>query len=400
MKSQPSLAKGGLYLCVVSEHNLPELQACVNQQPQKLMLAATPGFVDQAKRLAAMAKELLPECRVQILEDPSFEGDTWQQALRWIHSSVKPALAAAAGYTPKILNINGGTKPMSMALATQLTWDAFEYQAFGNEFTERFKLIDQSLPSDNIYHQSLVTPIEAARLYGEVREIENNLCNEHPASANLAASLWEGLTQADEALETIFSALQSCWYDKPDKHQNSISFRLDASTLHWWQQLASLAGGNVELSGNVVTVPANRKLSRQANHWKKWVSGDWLERLAYEWVCQVLPTSKVARNISLQTTESTHSGREADLLLLNKGRTQLVEIKADLPPHASTRVEHQFASLQDRFGKAQKVLLIGPQATRRLSETQFESLQKRCQGYRIELTWDRSTLLKGLGLAK
>lgn len=411
MGSQSSLARGGLYLCIVSEHNLPDLQACVDQQPHRLMLAVTPRFDTQARRFADVAKELLPECHVQVLEDPTYQGDTWQQASTWIQSCVRPALAAADRYSPRILNINGGTKPMAIALATQLTWDAVEYQAFGNDFTERFRLTDQSLPSDSIYHQSPVTPIAAAKLYGEVREIEDNLCNQHPMSGNIAARIWKGLNQADTALETIFERLQTSWFSQRDQNLKTVTLPLNvdsdntgdislAATLYWWQQLASLTEGCIEFSGDSVIVPGNRKLSRQANHWKRWVSGDWLERLAYEWICQVLPPSQVARNISLQTTDSTHSGREADLLLLHGGRTQLVEIKADLPTYGSTRAEHQLASMQDRFGKAEKVLFLGPQAIKRLSDQQFKSLQERCQGYRIELAWNQETLLQGLGLSQ
>lgn len=400
MRSQPPLAKGGLYLCVMSEHNLPDLQACTDQQPQKLILAATPRFGAHARRFASVASELIPQCQVQILEDPHFQGDTWQQALDWIVSHVEPALMAAADYTPRILNINGGTKPMAMALATQLPWDAIEYKAFGKDFTERFRLTDPALESGRIYHQSPVTPVAAARLYGEVREIEDNLCNRHPRSAELAANLWHGLSQADKALEGIFALLQNCWYDQPDTNAASVSLPLAKNTLPWWKQMASLAESSIGFEADTIAVPGHRKLSRQAKHWKRWVSGDWLERLAYEWICQVLPSTQVARNISLQTTESTHSGREADLLLLHGGKTQLVEIKADLPPDGSDRAEHQLASLEDRFGKAEKVLLLGPQAIRQLSEQKLYSLKERCQGYRIKLAWSRETLMNSLGLAQ
>jgi len=398
MRSQPTLAKGGLYLCVMSEHNLPDLQACLDQQPQKLILAATPRFHAHARRFAAVASELIPQCHVQILEDPSFQGDTWQHALGWIESHVEPALIAAETYAPRILNINGGTKPMAMALATQLKWDAIEYKAIGNDFTERFRLTDQSVASGNIYHQSPVTPIAAARLYGEVREIDDNLCNQHPRSTEIATSLWHGLSQADETLEGIFELLQKCWYDQPDTRVTSVSLPLSKDALHCWKQLASLAESSVEFAAGTIIVPGHRKLSRQAKHWKRWVSGDWLERLAYEWICQALPATQVARNISLQTTKSTHSGREADLLLLHRGKTQLVEIKADLPADGSGRAEHQLASLEDRFGKAEKILLLGPQAVRQLSGQKFYSLRERCQGYGIKLAWSRETLLQHLEL--
>ncbi|MCG5502221.1 hypothetical protein, partial [Ectothiorhodospira lacustris] len=66
--------------------------------------------------------------------------------------------------------------------------------------------------------------------------------------------------------------------------------------------------------------------------------------------------------------EAVSRGREADVLIQHKGKTYLIEVKADVPPgETPADSERQLSSLQN-YGQAETLLMVGPEFRQRLEK--------------------------------
>ena len=147
------------------------------------------------------------------------------------------------------------------------------------------------------------------------------------------------------------------------------------------------------MDGTGITLPGN-KPAGLGKALRQWISGVWLEQLAYQWLLEDgLPASSIARNLKSGKLNSSAAQREADLLVHHQQDTSLVEIKAGLPPdRAPSDLEQQISSLGNRFGRTRKALLIAPQLRSNLGKS-WASFELRCAANQIQLIEDRQGLL-------
>src|SRR5690606_33909563 len=100
----------------------------------------------------------------------------------------------------------------------------------------------------------------------------------------------------------------------------------------WLRRFQSLAPQELRMDGTGITLPGN-KPAGLGKALRQWISGVWLEQLAYQWLLEDgLPASSIARNLKSGKLNSSAAQREADLLVHHQQDTSLVEIKAGLPP--------------------------------------------------------------------
>lgn len=111
------------YVCMVSNFNLPELEACLARRPSDVLLVVSDSapFADAALRLQQRLQQDLPGSTVHVLHRSSTQhslgGDDLLEAQQWFRQVLQPQLEqlAAAG-KPAALNFTGGTKAMAFAL--------------------------------------------------------------------------------------------------------------------------------------------------------------------------------------------------------------------------------------------------------------------------------------------
>ena len=107
------------YVCVMSKHNLPELECCINLMPRYLFLVVSDNEAIQQnkKRFMIQIMKYLPGTEIIEIEAQSIRlsGDDMEESYQWINQSLKPLLSCY-GNSRKGLNITGGTKALIMPL--------------------------------------------------------------------------------------------------------------------------------------------------------------------------------------------------------------------------------------------------------------------------------------------
>lgn len=389
-----------LYVCIVSDHNLPDLEAVLTFTPATVVLLATPGFAEPARRLRQQIEHALPGCQVLQPSVP-IRGDSLTEAQQWATHDLSPQLSRLSERA--VLNLTGGTKALALALLHGHHWTECHYKAFQRPLLERFTL-RQGQPAPLPDHELKAAGIDqAVRLYCDIRHTPHR-----PSACGLALArqLWQGLEQGDAGLLALFKVFNRVWAlerDEPHWKHNTVGWprhTLNQAVLPWFEQLQQLDPEHIYSDEQQLYFPGNRR-NRKESGLRQWISGGWLEELVYYWLSQVIPEQQLALNVRSQTNPDNHSQREADVLLLHKGVTWVMEIKADVPPgHALSDMENQLSSHAERYGKTRKVLFIGPELRKKLEKNnKWESFAGRCKGNRVDLCHDQPSLYASLGIA-
>lgn len=400
------------YVCVVSDHNLPELEAILNYLPKTVILIATKGYEKQANRLKSQILQApgFGTALVLLADTKTLTGNTLSNSQKWVKQHLVGLLEQHQA--PYFLNLTGGTKPLAIALLYGYLWEECHYKAFGSKSIERFKIVEQQpqvLPDlDNVAHA--ITVNQAVGLYCETQSIIS--APPCMAKQTLAKKLWQALDQQDIGLKSLFTVLDQIWSKERDKEQwkeDFITLGWDTFeqieyVMPWLTELQSVDEVSMQVIEAGVKIPGNKRAnnssSKQAAQFKTWVAGGWLEDVVYSWLGEVIPSQQLAINLQTQTSDDPYSQREVDILLLHNGRTWVMEIKADLPPNQSlSDLENQLSGGARRYGKTQKVLFIGPELKQKLErEKRLEGFAGRCRGNQVALCYSKQNLYNVLGI--
>lgn len=403
-----------VYVCSTSGYNLPEYEACLLRRPRYLVLIVSNyGEIQQAaERFSRVVRQALPG--IEILRPDVrqvFDGADLQAYQIWQREQLLPTLQALPESLPRICNLTGGTKIMALALSRLTDWAWIEYKADRTQELQKF-----SFGSDGFVDMSKevlpqADPFAVAELYSEhVRRLKPNQVVEHRQSICQANRLWNGLTTRDAALLQLFgsecSGLEMVWmYGKDQEAYQQQWLELSCQAfigqafftteqLGWLNAWASLSETGLQVDAQKLRLAGNRKNMRESL--RRWLSGDWLEQLAAHWLEQVIPAEHITMNVRVRPDNADNSStgeRETDILIHHQGRTSIVEVKTDLPPGGDFATGiRQLASISDRFGRSNKVLLIGPQLYQRC-QARMDVEILRCQAEGILLAYDKVSLL-------
>lgn len=416
------------YVCVLSKYNLPQLEAILTRRPSDVLFVVSDfqPAIDGAENLSKLLEEELPGIRIhrpKWQDEIALSGDDLLNSQQWVAQTLVPYLNHYKDDYPCWLNLTGGTKAITLALTLGYAWDRLDYkpisqsQLFGfhfqadNSSADHFSAVDEAL-------LPAVTPQQVARTYN--RTIEQNKPNplrQQHASVPLAEALFEGLDQQDPALMQIFKALSRIWsHQRENKQWKQAQLTLplneflqDTSNnnspdlLEWLKRLEQLDPACFWLEDDILTFPGNHPGRNKAcRHFRNWLSGDWLEQLTGHWLTSppynhAIPTSAIAYGIKAGDTEKPGELREADLLIHHKGRTHIIEVKADIPPGSRSKEATQQLSSLHAFGQANRLLMVGPEFRHRLIQNNdWLSFRERCADMNIRVCSNRDDLLKAL----
>lgn len=402
------------YLCILSEFNLPELEACLQVQPDHLVLIVSNYYPAQAgaQRLATVVTEALPQITLHRPDQQvrSFDGEDIRAIQDWVIKVLEPYLQHnTPASNVRILNITGGTKAQSLVISRLLNYTALHYKGIGQNNIQVIQGDPPSWPVVECLQPSTPTPLQVARLYAGAVHHHASLIDQLPEpdkAIQLAADIWQALEQRDPALLALFSALEELWYGKDAIQSKALTLPLqrftgDAMPGKWINRFSALLPKHFCLRDGQLHLPGNRA-SGTGKQLRKWISGEWLEALAGYWLTRAgLTEQDFISNLEISPNKGAPSEarRETDLFVHHKGRSYLIEIKADLANNSAGRQAHQqVASLGNRLGRTKKILLLGPQATHSLDERGMELLKVRLDSSGITLCCNRQQLLKALGL--
>ncbi len=415
-----------IYVCVVSEFNLAELEACLTLRPQHLVLVVS-SFSKLAKsceRLQNVLQVRLPDMQIHRPDqmfDRQFGGEDILKLQGWIASALRPCIdAIRADYQqnhsgepalPLVFNATGGTKAIGMSLLTRMPWDEVHYKGFSVNELQRLALLNNEWVSrGEPYKVIAAAPLEVARLYADKVEQMNIGLHNAERHSTLAQQIWDGLQQQEPGIEALFGWLAEIWSQgrgNPEYNQKRLLLDVPAKlqtppALGWIERFSALHDGSFAFDGEQLVVPGN-KPQKQYKAVQKWIAGDWLEQLTHHWLLEAgVLTTEMARGVVVnpQDGSSSDGNREADLFVHRKGRSFLIEMKTDLPPETQEKsIEQQLESMGDRFGKTTKVLMVGPHFRRNLEQRErWDAFKAKLAINGTHLCDSRETLQKALGL--
>lgn len=395
-----------VYVCVVSDFNLPELEACQARRPAHVLLVMSPRFEEQAQSLSGVLHEALPGVSIEVLSSQPgfpFEGDGIIETQRWAHNCLRPVLERmqAAGLAC-VLNLTGGTKAMTLVLSGLWPWDAIDYLGIGRRELEVVRKGDSGLEAYQRLPLAVVSARQVVRLYSKVvnQPPENVIMSQQREQAlQLARDFWQAQVADDAALAALFAALERVWgaADRPEyKHKQLelawpefiAAYEPNPAVLAWMRRIGALAPDVFRWGTSGICLPGNRP-AKLGKALRNWVSGIWLEQLVQDWLHALgLHEHQLAFNLKAGEHEKDSAyEREVDVLIHHANTTRLIEIKAGLAPgHKPSELRKQVESLGDRFGRTGKALLLGPQLCRQLErENRWLDFEKSCIAARVTL---------------
>ena len=398
-----------VYVCLVSDHNIVELEACLLHKPSDLVLVVTEKMAEAAARLKKVIEKKLPETRVHITKSTAkypLKGEEVENAFKWVSKVLKPALKSlkAEKYG---LNMTGGTKILALAVAQARQWDWIDYKGWGNEKLESFAL--NNTQQVKKHTPPVIDVISAVALYANecVQSKESPWSHlDAAARAVLAQEIWDALegetTASDQGLSYLFELFAQAWYPKTqDRIEiDPAKADFDGSRFNdWIEKFQKLLPNSLRREGHALHFGAEK---RQKN-WRQWIGGGWLEELAYAWLKNAgLPEEQMALN--LRDNADSAQSREVDLAAVHRGTLMIIEAKADKDSKTQAKsFEEQISSIGERYGRSTKLLFLGPEAQRSIkakgkNKNAWTDFEKRCKGSHVSVITSRAALLKAAKL--
>lgn len=426
-----------VYVCLMSDYSLPNLEAIMARQPSDAVLIVTQykPAINAAERIEEVLKTRLPSVRVHRPDRApgvrAFDGDHPVEAQRWVEDVIAPYLAGFQGQ-PCWLNMTGSTKALTLAMLARLPWQGIDYKPAGTNELLHFTLTpDTDALAQLSEADPARTPLEdiaatdVARLYNTDVKPSTNRTDIFPADERhaLAEALFNALDERDPALEVLFALLNHVWCEHRDDiafktetvelpmpealHQDGILHKdqpkPDIPALQAWLARFNAMAQAFHLDDQVITLPGNKhgKLTKEVKALKKWLESDWLEQLVYHWVHQTeIPERGIGLNIEAgEDPRNSNKQREADLLIQHRSQTYVIEVKAAMPPNTTTQaIQTQLASLKDHFGRAKLILFVGPQFQHKLSQDKWQAFVERVEAGNGKVCRTRHELLTALNL--
>lgn len=430
-----------VYVCLMSDYSLPNLEAIMARQPSDAVLIVTQykPAINAAERMEEVLKTRLPSLRVHRPDREAgvmaFEGDNPVEAQRWVGEVIAPYLERFKGQ-PCWLNMTGSTKVLTLAMLVRLPWEGIDYKPAGKNELLHFTLSpDTRCPDDNALARLCEadparTPLndiaatDVAQLYNaNVKTTPAKMDASANQRRSLAEAMFSALTERDPALEGIFALLSHIWCEQRHKSANKIkrvTLKMpealtpkaglshdqpppDMAAVQTWIERFNSLGEAFQLDNTAITLPGSndKKLPDEIKAVKTWLMSGWLEELVYHWVHQTAaPERGIALNIHAgEDPRNSNKQREADLLIQHRSSTYVIEVKAAAPPDGNTQaIQTQLASLKDHFGRAKLILFVGPQFQHKLSQDKWQAFVERVEAGNGKVCSTQYELLTALNL--
>ncbi|EKO3587257.1 hypothetical protein P0F03_003069 [Vibrio metschnikovii] len=413
------------YVCVLSKYNLPQLEAILTRRPSDVLFVVSDfkPAKDGAENLSKLLEEELPGIRVHRPDwknEDALSGDDLINSQQWVAQTLVPYLNRHKGDHLCWLNLTGGTKAITLALSLGYPWDQLDYKPIsqnslfgfdfqaGNSSSSHFSNVD-AVPLIS------VTPQHVARTYNStIKETTPNPLGQKKDSVLLAEAIFDALDKKDPALMQIFNALSRIWsHERANIQWNKEQLTLPLSEFlqcsedeyhtdlfMWLKRFQQLDGSCFRLEDDNLTFPGNNYSNKAGRNFRKWLSGDWLEQLTGYWLTSFpgnnpIPASAIAYGVKAGGIKNPDQLREADLLIHHKGRTHIIEVKADIPPGSSSKEAVQQLNSLHAFGQANRLLMVGPEFRHRLSlNNDWSNFRERCADNNIRVCSNRNDLLQ------
>lgn len=350
------------YVCVMSEHNVAELQCVLTIRPAEVIAVAS-SWARIGER-SALFKDLVERemggaTRVRIVGAEQagsmiHSGSNYDNATTWARGALLPLLAEARDERGHrvVLNYTGGTKASCFALRDAWDWDVLHYKALedGKDVIE-----EVDLRAGTTWKMAVtpVTPLQQAQLYTSNRRLRqkpaSEICGQR-SSLTLAQRAHDQIDDPGRPFPKLMRLLQNLWFSRDRNHRPSaMGWRVADGRVHvpldhlvgdptndddraFLGELVDLDTRDDALTFDIVNehLVVPRK-GREKNEWRSpfiaWLAGEWFEQVVYAWACDLVGRDHVTRNLEYKLDDED-TGNELDVLIQYRGRLFILEAKA------------------------------------------------------------------------
>ncbi len=368
-----------LYVCVLSEHNVAELQAVQYLRPTHVLAIVSDflrknGESPAFTRFVDAVRELSPDTTVEDL-GRGLDGSTLSKCRDWVSGTLCTHLQnnRFADYTV-IVNFTGGTKALTWALFGGLGGIVAKWQYIAFEKGET--LLQTVDAEGNAIETHPIAPLpilSQARLYSDQIRVGKQISAE--VDRQLLDYLYLLVSDPMSQYWRMSEVLLKLWDgDKADKYAEKLpevpGIRVETHRvwvpfvaespweLEWFRPFAQLSlEGAPTVDGNGIWIPRKRK--KKEFPFVRWFKGDWYEQLVRLWLFELgLKDEDVITNVMVQrqatsAADGNDPGNEVDILFRYKGRLRLLEVKAG--PQTDFQTTHAANKLYSAAGALGKV---------------------------------------------
>jgi hypothetical protein len=406
------------YVLISSDHNLPEYRACMEVQPDEILILTSDRMAKNATDtyLKAQLAAKLVHSRIHILRSTDafmLTGEDMATDLIWLGEVFKPAYEQlAASCDEVILNMTGGTKLFLMMLIDFAPWTRLHYQAYQHDYIQvlgRDGVVGNEaiMPAvrplrlqRKLSYTHSISPIEHCTLYNfKVQARRASAVRSMPEALTVATLLHESAVQAygyekDGFQHTAWGVLSSYIADKklwhePEGDQALIGWEdlLPAGSVISQKQMVVLLeqlnslGPYISWSEDGISLPLPSRKDKKVKAWIKFIESEWFELLIEHWLKKIAPASVVQSSIEVKG-EQGDGGREADILWVNKGNLSVFELKVDFhSSQARKQSLHQLDSLGNRLGLVSRVMVMSPEVLLKMDDNAVQMYSANCKGH-------------------
>lgn len=390
MHSQEGNGPGQVYVLVVSEHNVGQLEALCHLRPDIVLAVTSDKSLAAANRFSGVVHQ--HGLTVELLT--GLRGDNYTDTRAWAQAKLQPRLAelTARGYR-SVFNYTGGTKSCCLALRDAFEWDEHHYVPFGyppSLFVEKHP----GTQSQRVPLNLDVDPLNWISLYGEC-EMHGPLLNplaKHPDSLALACRLFSDIESASPVYIAVAKKLDQ-WSHSVQNYKSGYTIPLELSECDYLAPFVAIAEpGTVEMSGAGLTIQGKRE-----NKWFKWFAGFWFEQVCEKWARDITPSENCVRSNITFKLGNNDTGRETDLAVYRNGQLFLVQAKVTMPSGGELqKTIDAFDNVAKTMGKATAIFATTSSLRLGHKADKIEAFTRRCKALNIQVVYTHDQFVTAL----
>ncbi len=364
-----------VYVCILSNHNVPEAQAVQHLKPAHVLAVVSDFF--RSGRRAGTLDQFRHACGAvspqTLLTDTGtgLDGRTLRDAAEWVATTLRPLVQQHVDDGRRVVvHLTGGTKALTHALLRGLDGLAVEWHYLASAGGP--PQLQAADPSGKPVSETEVAPLPTlvqAQLYSPgVRVVTPS---QAPVPREVLDALYADVSQADSGYWSWSAWLGKLWFS--GKKPRGKDIRIDGDRVwvpnqpdvdwpvSWLAAFGDLPlDGRPELDGDGVWLP-----TRKDAPFARWLAGEWYEQLAAAWLADLgVPERDILTNVEVRRPDSGDAadpGNELDVLFRHNGHLRLLEVKAGAQTHIlKTAAANKLYTASQALGQAASAFLFTP----------------------------------------
>lgn len=407
------IMKKTFYICVISQFNVAEFEACLTIQPDHILLVVSKEepYIDKAQLFKEALGKQLPQTQFVDLNPKHYalDGGSLDSVREWCEAVFSSSLIEQFKAYDWIINATGGTKAIiivlmqfieQLKLSEQIKGNLFlNYKDFKKPQLQIQQMNDeqwQSLEDKKIKSataQEILSLYSDQLTFGKKDEIRDKL--------QFAQFIWTSLHENKETISALFEAIAKAWEENGNLEQSLvITPKIEAlinELNEFGKDLFKLETPFKIIDAQTISIPARKKSKIKA--YSRFIEGEWLEAELYSWLAKELEDNQIEWSVK-ENNSKNQQNKEIDFFVHHQSTSFFIEVKADLPNNKLSNwneIRKQISERGTRLGQGTNILFIGPELQEKLEQhLEKDLIEETFDMMKIKIIHSKEKLLEAL----